>query len=64
MKLRGAQFLLAFVFLGQMAARAQNLDPIGVTLLWMVTTNLNGTGIQAGQAEGGVPYWEVNPGSS
>ena len=26
--------------------------------------HLNGTGIQAGQAEGGVPYWKVNPGSS
>jgi len=64
MKLRGAQFLLAFVFLGQMAARAQNLDTIGVTLLRSVTTNLNGTGIQVGQAEAGAPYWEVNPGSS
>jgi hypothetical protein len=64
MKLRGAQFLLAFVFSGQMAARAQNLDTIGVTLLWTVTTNLNGMGVRVGQAEAGAPYWEVNPGSS
>src|ERR1035441_2645259 len=40
MKWRGAQFLLAFVFLGQMAARASNLDTIGVTLLRTVTTNI------------------------
>jgi hypothetical protein len=33
MKLPGVQFLLAFLFLGQMAARASNLDTIGVTLL-------------------------------
>jgi len=64
MKLRGAQFLLAFVFLGQMAARAQNLDTIGVTLLQTVTTNLNGMGIRVAQPEAGAPYWEVNPGSS
>ena len=47
-----------------MAARAQNLDTIGVTLLQTVTTNLNGMGVRVGQAEGGAPYWEVNPGSS
>jgi hypothetical protein len=64
MKLRGAQFLLAFVFLGQMAARASNLDTIGVTLLQAVTTNINGTGIRVGQAEAGAPYWEVDPGAS
>jgi hypothetical protein len=54
MKLRGAQFLLAFVCLGQMAARAQNLDTIGVTLLQTVTTNLNGAGIRVAQPEANV----------
>jgi hypothetical protein len=63
MKWRGAQFLLAFVILGQMAARASNLDTIGVTLLRAVTTNVNGAGIRVGQAEAGAPYWEVNPGA-
>jgi hypothetical protein len=63
MKLRGAQFLLAFVCLGQMAARASNLDTIGVTLLQAVTTNVNGAGIRVGQAEAGAPNWEVNPGA-
>jgi hypothetical protein len=67
MKLRGAQFLLAFVFLGQMAARAQNLDAIGVTLLQAVTTNVNGAGIRVAQPEAGLDtnnpplVWEVNP---
>ena len=68
MKLRGAQFLLAFVFLGQMAARAQNLDTIGVTLLWAVTTNVNGSGIRVAQPEANADSntnhpsaFEVNP---
>lgn len=68
MKLRGAQFLLAFIFLGQMAARAQNLDTIGVTLLQAVTTNVNGAGIRVAQPEaaesGTTTNWEVNPGAS
>jgi hypothetical protein len=69
MGLRGAQFLLAFVFLGQMAARAQNLDTIGVALLQTVTTNVNGTGIRVAQPEAlsvtnPPPYdFEVNPAS-
>ena len=69
MRLRGAQFLLAFVFLGQMAARAQNLDTIGVALLQTVTTNVNGTGIRVAQPEAlsvtnPPPYdFEVNPAS-
>jgi hypothetical protein len=65
MKLRGAQFLLAFVFLGQMAARAQNFD-IGVTLLQAVTTNVNGSGIRVAQPEADYDLgtnWEVNPGA-
>jgi len=66
MKLRDAQFLLAFVFLGPMAARAQSLDTIGVTLLQAVTTNVNGTGIRVAQLEAGygtTTNWEVNPGA-
>ena len=64
MKWRGAQFLLAFVCLGQMAARASNLDTIGVTLLQTVTTNVNGSGIRVAQAEAGngtTTNWQVNP---
>jgi hypothetical protein len=63
-KLRSAQFLLAFVFLGPMAARASNLDDIGVTLLRTVTTNVNGAGIRVAQPEGGygtATNWQVNP---
>ncbi|MGH7952293.1 MAG: hypothetical protein ACREFE_10290, partial [Limisphaerales bacterium] len=49
------------------AVRASNLDTIGVTLLRMVTTNLNGAGIPVGQAEAqdstNPPTWEVNPGA-
>jgi hypothetical protein len=61
--LRGAQFLLVFVFLGQMAARASNLDTIGFTLLQTVTTNVNGAGIRVAQAEASSPSldFEVNP---
>jgi hypothetical protein len=65
-KLRGAQFLLAFVFLGQMAVRGQNLDTIGVTLLQTVTTNMNGAGIRVAQSEADYDLgtnWEVNPGA-
>ena len=63
MKWRGAQFLLAFVFLGQMAARASNLDTIGVTLLRTVTTNINGAGIRVAQVEASSSSldFEVNP---
>jgi len=67
MKLRGAQFLLAFVFLGPMAARAQNLDTIGVTLLWTITTNVNGAGIHVAQPEANngptTTNWQVNSSS-
>lgn len=48
------------------AVRAQNLDVTGVTLLRMVTTNVDGTGIRVAQPEGGfdqVTNWEVNPGA-
>jgi hypothetical protein len=65
-KLRGAQFLLAFIFLGQLAAPAQNLDTIGVTLLQAVTTNVNGSGIRVAQPEADYDLgtnWEVNPGA-
>src|ERR1039457_4812061 len=66
-KLRGAQFLLAFFFLGQMAARASNLDTIGVTLLQAVTTNIDGAGIRVAQVEAGyetATNWQVNPSAS
>jgi len=63
-------FLAAAVFLGQ-AARAQNLGQIGVTLLRVETTNLNGSGIRIAQVEAnngdtngifhGTNSWEVNP---
>ncbi len=39
------------VFSGSLAARAQSLDRIGVTLLQSVTTNLNGSGIHVAQPE-------------
>ena len=67
MKWRGAQFLLAFICLGQMAARASNLDTIGVTLLQAVTTNVNGAGIRVAQVEAGyetATNWQVNPSAS
>jgi len=45
---------------------AADLDTVGVTLLRTVTTNLDGTGIYMGQAEGSFnnneTLWEVNPG--
>ena len=50
-----------------MAARAQNLDTIGVTLLQTVTTNVNGAGIRVAQPEAGygtATNWEVNPGAA
>jgi len=50
-----------------MAACAQNLDTIGVTLLQTVTTNVNGSGIHVAQPEAGygtTTNWEVNPGAS
>jgi hypothetical protein len=65
-RLRGAQFLLTFVFLGQMATRASNLDTIGVTLLQAATTNVNGARIRMAQPEAGyetATNWEVNPGA-
>jgi len=45
-------------------AYGSNLDTIGVTLLRTTTTNLDGAGIRAGQAEAGTPTWEVNPGAA
>jgi hypothetical protein len=50
-----------------MAVHASNLDTIGVTLLWAVTTNVNGAGIRVAQPEayngdnGSTNSWEVNP---
>jgi len=67
MNWRGAKHLWILIFLGQLAARAQSLDTIGVTLLRTVTTNVNGTGIRVAQPEAFDLYttnWEVNPNSS
>ena len=51
-----------------MTAHAQNLDAIGVTLLRMVTTNVDGTGIRVAQPEASgtniPPDFEVNPANS
>jgi hypothetical protein len=59
------------VFSGNLTARAQYLDEVGVTTLRAVTTNLDGTGIRVAQAEAnngdtngifhGTNSWEVNP---
>ncbi len=60
---RGQKIILFFaaaVFFS-VAARAQSLDQIGLTILRAVTTNLNGTGVKAGQAEASAPAFEVNP---
>jgi hypothetical protein len=47
------------------AAPAQNLDQIGVTLLRVMATNVDGTGIRVAQPEAELsvtpPEWEVNP---
>jgi hypothetical protein len=46
------------------SACAQNADPIGVTVLQSVTTNLNGMGVHVAQPEAGfdqVTNWEVDP---
>jgi hypothetical protein len=45
-------------------AAASNLDTIGLSLLQVVTTNLNGSGVRVAQPEGGygtTTNWEVNP---
>lgn len=57
---------LAILLPGGEMARASNLDTIGVTLLRAMTTNLNGAGINVGQAEAGegsTTNWQVNPGA-
>jgi hypothetical protein len=66
-KLRGAQFLLALACSGPMAAQAQYLDTIGVTLLQTVSTNVNGAGIHVAQPEANngptTTNWQVNSSS-
>jgi len=67
MNWRATQYFWILIFLGQLTARAQSLDTIGVTLLRMVTTNVNGTGIRVAQPEAydfNTTNWEVNPNSS
>jgi hypothetical protein len=51
-----------------MAVRSQNLDQIGVTALWTVVPDTDGSGIRVAQPEADDPYtppgtntWEVNP---
>jgi len=66
-KIRGLPCLLVFVFWGQTAAFASDLDTIGVTLLRAVAANVDGAGIRVAQPE--APYgtatnWEVNPAAS
>jgi hypothetical protein len=72
-KLWGQMGLVIFcaVFFGNMTARAQYLDEVGVTALRAVTTNLDGTGIRVAQVEAnngdtngifhGTNSWEVSP---
>jgi hypothetical protein len=59
---------LVFVFAGVSVIHASNLDTIGVTLLRMATTNVNGTGVRVAQPEAELtnnpPTWEVSPGSA
>jgi hypothetical protein len=58
--------VLVFGSLFCAAVHASNLDTIGVTLLRMVTTNVDGSGIRVAQPEAGydqVTNWEVNPGA-
>jgi hypothetical protein len=64
MKWHCAPVLLVFGLL-MPAARASNLDVIGITLMRVATTNLDGAGIRVGQAEVGnesATNWQVNPG--
>jgi hypothetical protein len=59
--------VLVFVLAGCLGREvlAADLDTIGASLLWTVTTNLNGAGVRVAQAEAEVsatpPTWEVNP---
>ena len=62
-----ALFLAATIFPG-LVVRAQNLDQIGVTLLRVMTTNLDGSGIRVAQPEANTDgntndpsAFEVNP---
>jgi hypothetical protein len=53
--------ILVFAMFFCASIRAQFLDQIGLTTLRAVTTNLNGMGINVGQAEASAPAFEVNP---
>jgi subtilase family protein len=52
-------FIFAMFFCATL--RAQYLDQIGLTVLRAVTTNLDGTGVNVGQAEASAPDFEVDP---
>jgi hypothetical protein len=62
---RTAALILTFAGFFCGAARAQNLDTIGITLLRTMVTNVDGSGVRVAQPEAGfdqVTNWEVNPG--
>jgi len=63
---RGFRVLLFLIggLQASLTVPAEHLDANGVTLLRMVTTNVDGTGIRVAQPEAGAPYFEVNPASS
>jgi hypothetical protein len=56
-----AALVLAAAMVSGGPARAQNLDQIGVTLLRVMTTNVDGSGIRVAQPEASAPTFEVNP---
>ena len=58
---RKTALVFIFILFFSVVVQASSLDTIGVTLLRAVTTNLNGAGMKAGQAEASAPAFEVNP---
>jgi hypothetical protein len=62
-----AMLVFAGVFFFSVAAQAQNLDTVGLTLLRTVATNVDGAGIRVAQPEAALDspssftIWEVNP---
>jgi hypothetical protein len=54
---------LVAVWLSDSTTYASGLDPVGISLLQSVTTNLNGAGVPVAQAEAGAPTWQVIPSS-
>ncbi len=58
------RLILLFALCLPASVRASTLDTVGVTLLRLTTTNLDGRGVRVAQTEGGAPGWEVNPNQS